>query len=275
MWTLTGFADEISPELDEQLETLVSLDMQYLELRAAWGKNVLDLSDAEIDRVATSLAERGIRVSSIGSPIGKIGIHDDFEAHQSRFKRALWCAERLGAPYIRIFSFFVPENEASLHRSSVLDRLKRLVEMAEEHDVVLVHENEKHIYGDIPERCLDIVESVNSPKLRLVWDPANFVQCGVNSPHDAGYEMLRPYIEYVHIKDALVGSGQNVPAGEGDGEIPKTVAALRDSGFDGFFSIEPHLKEAGTFSGFSGPDLFRKATEAFKGILQEAGVEWR
>lgn len=275
MWTLTGFADEISPDLAQQLDTLESEGMKYLEFRAVWEKNVLKLSDAEVDQVAQSLAARGVKVSSIGSPIGKIKIDDDFNEHLVQFERAIWCAKRLDAPYIRIFSFFVPEGEADQHRGAVMERLRRLADRAGEAGLILLHENEKHIYGDIPERCLDIVETVNSPSLKLAWDAANFVQCGVERPHDVGYDQLRPYIEYVHIKDALNGSGKNVPAGEGDGQIPKTVAALRDSGFDGFFSIEPHLQVAGTFSGFSGPELFKKATQAFKGILTEVGVEWQ
>lgn len=274
MWTLTGFADEISPDLTEQLDTLESEGMRHLEFRAVWGKNVLDLSNEEIERVAKGLAQRGVMVSSIGSPIGKIGIQDNFDDHLTRFERALWCAKVLDAPYIRIFSFFVPAGEAEAHRDEVLRRLRVLAERAEKEGIMLVHENEKEIYGDTPERCLDIVKSVASPNLRLVWDPANFVQCGVRAPHDEGYEMLRPYIEYIHVKDALYETGVNVPAGEGDGQIPTTVAALRDSDFDGFFSMEPHLQVAETFSGFSGPDLFKKATQAFKAILKDAGVEW-
>lgn len=274
MWTLTGFADEISPDLTQQLDTLASEGMRYLEFRAVWGKNVLDLSDDEIARVATELSKRRVKVSSIGSPIGKVGILDNFDDHLARFERAIWCAKALDAPYIRIFSFFVPRGEAAAHRDEVLRRLSELARRAEREGVVLLHENEKEIYGDIPERCLDIAQHVASPNLRLVWDPANFVQCGVQNPHDAGYEALRPYIEYIHVKDAIYGSGKNVPAGEGDGQIRTTIAALRDSGFDGFFSMEPHLEVAETFSGFSGPQLFKRATQAFKAILKEAGVEW-
>ncbi len=274
MWTLTGFADEISPDLDVQLETLAAEGIRYLELRGVWGKNVLKLSDEEVARVKAELDRRGVRVSSIGSPIGKIQITDPFEPHLADFRRALWVAEELGAPFIRIFSFFVPEGQAERYRDEVLARLRAIVAEAQGHPVTLVHENEKHIYGDVPARCRDILESINSPQLRAAWDPANFVQCGVR-PHSEGYELLRPFIAYVHVKDALLASGQVVPAGEGDGQVRDTVAALKASGFDGFFSLEPHLKAAGTFSGFSGPDLFRKAAQAFKRLLAEQGIPWQ
>src|SRR4029079_13775079 len=129
-------------------------------------------------------------------------------------------------------------------------RMGRLVRAAEGADVTLLHENEKEIYGDIPSRCLDILTQITSPILRAAWDPATFVQCGVR-PHTEGYDSLRPFIVYVHIKDALLDSGKVVPAGQGDGQVRETIAALLASGFDGFFALEPHLAAAGTFSGFS------------------------
>lgn len=273
MWRLSAFADEISDDLEVQLDTLDAVGISHIELRGVWGKNVLKLTDEEVDRVKRRLDERGFRVSSIGSPIGKIQITDPFEPHLEEFRRALWCAERLEAPYIRVFSFYVPEGEAAERRGEVMRRMKALVAEAEGKDVTLVHENEKHIYGDVPSRCLDLMETVNSPQLRAVWDPANFVQCGVR-PHTEGYEMLRPFISYVHVKDALLGSGEVVPAGRGDGEVRETIRALRDSGFEGFFSLEPHLMAAGPFSGFSGPELFKTAAKAFQAILHEAGVAW-
>lgn len=274
MWTLTGFADEISPELDEQLSTLQAEGMRSLELRGVWGKNVLSLSDGELSEIKGRLDAVQVGVSSIGSPIGKIPITDPFEPHMASFARALHVAKFMDARYVRIFSFFIPEGEdPGMYREEVLDRMGRLAEAARPLEVTLLHENEKHIYGDVPSRCLDILQSVNSPHLRAAWDPANFVQCGIR-PHTEGYELLRPYIGYAHVKDSLLDSGQVVPAGEGDGQLRETVAALKESGFDGYFSLEPHLASAGPFSGFSGPDLFRKAVGAFKGVLQEQNIQW-
>jgi sugar phosphate isomerase/epimerase len=136
-----------------------------------------------------------------------------------------------------------------------------------------VHENEKHIYGDIPARCLDIVQTVDNEHLQLAWDPANFVQCGVR-PFSEGYELLRPYTTYVQIKDALLADGSVVPAGAGDGEVRETIRALADDGFDGFFSLEPHLAAAGSFGGFSGPDLWREAHRAFTTLLAEESIDF-
>jgi sugar phosphate isomerase/epimerase len=274
MWTLTGFADEISPELDEQLNTLVDESMRYMELRSVWNKNVLDLTDEELEKVKSVASERGIRTSSIGSPIGKVSITETFEPHMERFRRALYAADVMQAPYVRVFSFFIPEGqEPALYRDEVLERMGMLAGEAEDAGVTLLHENEKEIYGDVPSRCLDILAGVGSPALRAAWDAANFVQCGV-MPYKEGYASLRPYVEYMHVKDALSGSDRVVPAGEGDGQLPETLSALRASGFDGFFSLEPHLASAGTYSGFSGPALFRKAAGDFKDLLRRQGIEW-
>jgi sugar phosphate isomerase/epimerase len=175
---------------------------------------------------------------------------------------------------VRIFSFFLrPGADPAAHRDEVIDRMRALARVAEDADLILLHENEKEIYGDVPARCLDVVRSVGSPHLRLAWDPANFVQVGVR-PYTDGYAVLRPHIEYIQIKDALAGDGTVVPAGKGDGEVDRTIRALHHDGFDGFFSLEPHLSAATATGGFSGEELFRTAWQAFTDLLTTQGIEY-
>ncbi len=275
MWTLSGFADEIDDDFEKQCAVLNRLGITHMELRSAWGVNVLDLTAEQVDRAREILGRHDIAVSSIGSPIGKIAIIDDFDEHLARHDVALARAATFAAPYIRVFSFFIPEgDDPDSHRDEVLRRMSALADRATGRDVVLLHENEKDIYGDIPRRCVDIVESVGSPVLRLAWDAANFVQCGVR-PYTDGYAGVRPHLEYVQVKDALLETGEVVPAGAGDGETVETIRALREDGFDGFFSLEPHLQSAGVLGGFSGEDLFAKAHEAFTGILRAEGITYR
>jgi sugar phosphate isomerase/epimerase len=274
MWTLSGFSDEISPDFTEQCEVVTSLGLTHVEVRSAWDVNILDLSADQLDTVQKTLSAYGLKVSSIGSPIGKTGVDDDFPPHLDRMKHAAEVAHLLGAPYIRIFSFFLPAgDDPAEHRGEVIDRMRALVRVAEEADLVLLHENEKAIYGDVPGRCLDLVRSVGSPYLRLAWDPANFVQVGVR-PYTDGYASLRPHVEYVQIKDALAADGTVVPAGQGDGEVAATIRALHHDGFDGFFSLEPHLAAGHATGGFSGPELFRTAWQAFTGLLDTEGIEY-
>jgi sugar phosphate isomerase/epimerase len=275
VWTLSGFADEISADPEQQCAVLRRLGIGYLEMRSAWDTPAPDLTDAQLTELAAVIDGYGMRVSSIGSPIGKIPVDGDFAGHLRRFDRSLHVAALLGAPYLRLFSFYLPAGaDPGRYRDEVLRRMTALVERAAGHDVVLLHENEKQIYGDVPERCADLVESVGSDRLRLAWDPANFVQCGVR-PFTDGYRRLRPYLAYVQVKDALLATGTVCVAGAGDGEWPQTLRALRADGYDGFFSMEPHLAEAGPAGGFSGPDLFATATETFTDLLRAEGIVYR
>ena len=274
MWTLSGFVDEIDDDFAVQCRVAADLGLKYAEVRSAWGINILDLDDDQLQRVRELLAEHGLQVSSIGSPIGKIGIDDDFGPHLERMRHAAEVAQFLNAPYVRLFSFFIPEGEdPDSYRDEVLRRMRAIAEVAEQAGVIAVHENEKEIYGDIPRRCLDIVTSVDSPNLKLAWDPANYVQCGVR-PFTEGYADLRPHTVYIQIKDALLADASVVVAGAGDGEVAETIRALQADGFDGFFSLEPHLGEYTAFGALSGPELFTKAHAAFTDILTSEGIAY-
>jgi sugar phosphate isomerase/epimerase len=272
MWTLSGFADEISPDLDEQIALVTELGLKYIEFRTAWDMNVLDLDEDQLRRAKAALDAAGLKVSSIGSPIGKIPITEDNGPHLDRMRHALEVADFFGTRYIRIFSYFIPEGEnPDDYRDEVISRMRALAAIAETTGITLIHENEKEIYGDIPRRCLDIVESVNSPSLKLTWDNANFVQCGVR-PFTEGYQLLAPHVVYLQVKDALFADSTVVPAGEGDGEFRESIRAFAADGFEGFASLEPHLQIGHSLGGFSGPDNWRRAHQAFIKILDEEGI---
>ena len=260
---VSGFADEIAPDLDEQLDVLESLGIDHLDLRGVDETNVLDFSPEQVERVKRELDERGIGVTSIGSPIGKIAVTDDFEPHLERFETAIEMAEAFDTEYIRLFSYYIPEGDDPVdHREEVLRRMQAKVERAEEAGVTLLHENEKDIYGDTPERCRDMLTTVDSPRFRAIFDPANFLEIGT-APYPEGLLDLIEYVEQLHIKDAAFGErGEMVPAGEGDGNLPETIAAFKRRGFIGPASLEPHLTYAGPKSGYSGPEGYELAADA-------------
>jgi sugar phosphate isomerase/epimerase len=274
-FTLSGFADEISPSLDGQLAVLAAESIAYLELRSVWSTNVADLDDAELARFRRALDAAGVRVSAIGSPIGKIGLNAPLGPELDRLRRVADIAAALGTTTVRVFSFFMPPGEPpQRHRQQVIDRMRALTSIAEDRGLVLAHENEKEIYGDRPERCADLIATVGSPALRATFDAANFVQCGVR-PHSEAYGLLRPYLVYVQVKDALAGTGEVVPAGQGDGQVRETLSALGNEGFEGYLSLEPHLALGGRHGGFSGPEGFRRAARALKELLGELSLPWR
>ena len=239
---LSGFSDEIAPELDLQLAAIREWGLSHIELRAADGVNVSDFSTEKGKEVKNKLAGAGVSVSSIGSPIGKIGVEEDFAPHLEKLKRTLEIQKELGAPYLRMFSFYIPQGRAPEDfREEVLDRVGRMVEEAAAWDSVLLHENEKGIYGDNAPRCKELLEAFYGPHFKAVFDFANFVQVGQQTL--PAYELLKPYVEYVHVKDAQWGTGAVVPAGQGDGHVKDILADLTGGGWKGFLSLEPHLTD--------------------------------
>ena len=278
MIRLSAFADEISPDLEEQIAVLSSEKVRFLDLRGVWNTNVLDLSNQQVTRVKETLDAHGIGVAAIGSPIGKVPIDSSFNEHLHLFERAITVAQALQTPYIRIFSFYPPAasdrgavNPAE-YRDEVLRRLREMTARARAAAVILLHENEKDIYGDTITRCVDLLQGINDAHFQAVFDPANFIQCG-QTPYPDAYEAVRPWLRYVHVKDAR-SDGSVVPAGEGVSHWPELLQRLRADGYNGFLSLEPHLALAGQYQGFSGPDLFRRASQALQQMLQAMGWEY-
>ena len=247
---ISGFSDEIASDIITQFKVLNKLGISFFEPRGINGKNISSLSEEEVNGLKETMKEYVIKASSIGSPIGKIKLSDDFSEHFELFKRTVATAKNLGTRYIRIFSFYHDGGEwTEEERAEVLRRLKAMIEYAKENDVVLLHENEKDIYGDIAERCKDLMKELYCDNFKAVFDPANFVQCDTDTR--LAYEELKQYVEYMHIKDALSGSGRVVPAGFGDGNLEFIVKDfIKHHG--GFLSLEPHL---GAFEGLADLEL--------------------
>jgi sugar phosphate isomerase/epimerase len=269
MVKLSGFADEISQDLGEQMDTLASLGVRYFEFRGVWEKNVLDLDQDELARVKAEIDRRGIGVSALGSPLGKAPIDADFHDYKKLVQHAIDVANMMETRYIRMFSFYC--NDLDRDRDEVMRRIQAMVDMAAAGGVTMLHENEKGIYGEQPERCEDLHKTIAGDSFRATFDPANFVQAGVK-PFDDAYPLLKPYIGYFHIKDAIMGQGKVVPAGQGDGQVPELMAAAKGAGYDGFLSLEPHLKVAGHSTGYTGPELFATAVNALRDILDKLAI---
>ena len=275
--TISAFSDEYADSLQEQCEALNGFGISYMEMRGVNGKNVSTLTKDEVKQAKTILNDYGIKVSSIGSPLGKIKVDGDLDGHLETAKRVFETANELGSKNIRMFSFYLPENKTREEsKGEVYDALERLVRLSEEHGVTLCHENEALIYGESPEKCLEILEYFNG-RLKAVLDMGNFVLDGYN-PMNA-YKLLEKNIEYFHIKDALY-AGAIVPAGKGEAQIKEILDDYKVNGAkDTFITLEPHLQ---TFSGlnalvgktFENPykyenqkAAFTDAVEKLKGLL--------
>jgi sugar phosphate isomerase/epimerase len=271
---LAAFADEISPGLDEQIRVCRANGVTHFELRGVYGKNVLDFDPPLRKEIKDKLAANGMGVVSIGSPIGKVAIDQPWQPHFDRFKIAVELAEFFGAPLIRLFSYYPAGGEGKgsqdAMRDEVMRRFRQKVEYVQDRPVTLVHENEKGIYGDVGRRCVDLMQTINSPRLRSAFDFANFVQSGEDP--QSNWPALKPYTAHIHIKDARRSDGGVVPAGKGDGHLAPILQDAYASGYRGFLSLEPHLKVAGHSHGETGPELFKTAADALKELCRGIGV---
>ena len=234
---ISAFADETSDDLQHQIEALKRNGLRCIEPRNANG-NFIKKTDEEMEALAEQLKSAGISVPSLGSPIGKFKIDDDFEIHLADFRRALHACKVLGTNRMRIFSFFVPQDRLAECRGEVMRRMKVLLEMAKEAGVILCHENEARIYGQNPSEVRDLLTTL--PDLRGIFDAANFVREG-QDPIE-GIEATLPSLEYLHIKDARFEDRAIVPCGMGDGQYPEILRRV-DELTDGtvVLTVEPHL----------------------------------
>ena len=264
---LSAFADEYSADFTEQLEGMRSFGIDYVEMRGVDGKNVSTLTKDEVKEARRKLAFYGMGVSAIGSPIGKVQLDGDLDAHLEMSKCVFETANELGAKYVRMFSFYAPEGESILaYKDKAFSELGKLADLAKSHGVVLCHENEAKIYGDVPARCREIYDFFGG-EIKTVFDMGNYVLEGVK-PYTEGYGLLRDTIAYFHIKDALSACAI-VPPGCGEADIKEILASHQKySDKDFFVSIEPHLQ---LFSGlnalvgrkFDNPYKYHDAKEAF------------
>ena len=264
---LSAFADEYADSFDEQLRALTQFGIGNIEIRHVNGKNISVLSKKEVKEAKKKMDAVGIQASAIASPIGKIRLDDDMNAHLETAKHIFESANIMDTKLVRIFSFYAPDGKNITDmRNEVVASLEKLVVLAREYGVTLCHENEAKIYGDIPSRCREILDHFDG-ELKCVFDMGNFVLEGVD-PYPDAYELLKKDIAYFHIKDALA-EGAIVPAGKGTAHIREILEAHRAYAKKDFFvSVEPHLQ---TFSGlnalvgrsFKNPYQYSDAKSAF------------
>ena len=272
MIRLSAFSDEAGKELDAQIAALHRNNIRLTELRSVGKKNVKDLTLDEAREIASTLAENGIALSALGSPMGKVDITVDFDEYEKDVRHMCELANALGTDRIRMFSF----RKSYDARDQVIEYLRRMVAIAREYGVTLCHENEKKIYGDTVERVLDIKENVEG--LAFVYDPANFLQC--DELPDKTLPALHGISTYFHIKDVVYETGELVPAGYGDGQIERLVRMIEG---DTILTLEPHLKLFGSYKDIDGEEMkhrfrfdtndeaFDAAVSALKKILTENG----
>ena len=261
-WSLSAFADEIDADLDVQFENLKENDISLVDMRSAYGRNVMALTDYEANGYRLKASEYGVFINCVGSPVNKVVMADSpAEGELEKLSRAIEIAKIVGTNRIRIFA---PEGDDF---DAVCAWMEPQFNLAAKHNVVLMHENDAKYFGAFPDQAKKLLDRFASPNFRFAFDFANTVQIGFRAMED-WFPWLLPHLETVHIKDAREDK-KVVPAGEGVGQVPETLAWLKGQSWNGVLSIEPHLQFAGDRGGFSGIESFKIATDAIKGILQK------
>lgn len=276
---LAAFADEAKSSLDGQIQAMARNNISLLEMRGVDGVNCADLTLSRGKEIHRKLADHGISIWALGSPYGKTDIQEDFTPQLEKFKASLALCAETGIRRIRMFSFYLPKGEdPELYLEEVLSRLEEMIILAEDAGVLLCHENEKGIYGDVPARCLTLHKTFGK-RLGGVFDPANFLLEG--EAIKPAFERLSPYVDYLHVKDARMAAGDIVPAGKGDGQWPFLLDALAGREETVTLTIEPHLRVfeglaalgqggtsgVGEYAYPSGDDAFDAACEAISALL--------
>lgn len=276
MAIISAFADEIDPKLEIQMDVCQSHGIRHIDLRSIDSVNVSKFTDKQAKDYRKQMNGRGFSVPCIGSPLGKIRIDEDLPAHLDLTKRCCELARMYDAPYVRIFSFYGPQGgQIADHRGKVMEMLNAMAEIAADADVILLHENEKAIYGAKPEGVKDIFATIRSPHFQGIFDPANFLEENV-TPLEAWKDGLAELTQYFHIKDKVkVEDHTCVPAGEGSGRVGEILADAKARGYDGYLTLEPHMQQAGQFAGFTGPERFDRAVAGLKKICEQIGMNWQ
>ena len=283
-FVLSAFADEAGETLEEQIAALKRNNIRYIEIRGVNGANICHTPLETVMKYKEQLDTAGIKVETIGSPVGKVELTSDYNAHLAMFLHTLSVAKILGASRIRMFSIFMPEGkDPADYKQLVMERMQEMIDIAAGTGITLYHENEKDIYGDNEERVMELMDAFEG-KMKFIFDPANFVQCGCDPL--LVYPKLRDRVAYFHMKDARADTHAVVPVGKGNGGIPQILADFAKDHDNIMLTIEPHLKSfAGLQDEVSMQDsqevIYKDNNEAFdvavaalKAVLDDAGLSY-
>ncbi len=267
--SLTGFIDEVSPNLEEQIAAAKNLGLNGIEVRSVWDKNVTVLSPEELREVRRQTEGAGLAVSGVGSPVNKVPMMEHHRAEENeKLKKSIEAAHHLGTNRVRIFSPSAGDQARQYDLRWILDWMRPQAEMAKVAGITLIHENDSRFYGAFPEGAQGILAELGGPHFKHVFDFSNSVMIGLD-PLTQWLPWLLPHLESLHIKDFNRSSLKIVAAGEGDSRMPECFRYLASHGWKGAVTLEPHLAYAGGNGGFSGEELFGHAVAALRKILDQ------
>jgi 3-dehydroshikimate dehydratase len=269
-YLLSGFGDEISTDIAFMMDGLFQAGVRNVDFRSTANVSVVDLEDWQIDKINRELSNRKFRITCVSSPVGMISIAEPFEVDLVRLEKAIKAAKVFKTRFISVCSYYPPEGKDPMDlREEVIKRMMEMAQIAQKNDIVLLHENYPRTYGDNAQRCLDVLQTVNNPNLRAVFDFGNFVMAG-EDPWTA-WHALKPFVRYFHVKDCSAEAAEVVPPGFGDGVIQFILKDFKDGGGKAILAIEPQMEESSQYKQYSAPDRFKICADSLREILKRIG----
>lgn len=243
---LTGLADECAPGIDEQIAMHKELGWNSIELRNVGGINICEMDDDRFEEVYRTMQDAHMRAACFASAIANWArsINTPFEKDEKDLLRSIPRMRKLGTNFIRIMSYQNDGASESEWKKEAIARLTRLTRIAEDNDVVLVLENCDGWASTSPEHFVETVQTINSKAFRVVFDTGNpIAHLGTTEETWDWYRAALPYIVHFHIKDCKLIEGKPVHQfpGQGDSDVRNIITDLLKSGYEGMFSIEPHI----------------------------------
>lgn len=264
MFKMGVITDEISSNLSKAVEVAKDLNLECVELRGIWGKNVKDLTDSDVGKIRNLVQAADMEVACIASPFFKCHITNDEEIreHLQFLPRLVEIAKSLDTNLVRIFAFW-RAGTLEQYWSQVIERLREAVDICSSEGVILALENEHATLIGTGLEVRRIVETINSRSLRITWDPGNAF-CAGEIPYPNGYREARAHMVHMHVKDALLDASTKkcrfVTVGKGEIDYERQFRALLDDQYEGCVSIETHYQLPG--------DEGKSTRETFEGICK-------
>ncbi|MCK5843869.1 MAG: sugar phosphate isomerase/epimerase [Victivallales bacterium] len=250
----TGFADEAGKDFDIQIKATKELGWSNIETRALMGGNLASITDEEFETVCAKLDEAGVKFNCFGSGVGNwaTSIEEPPNASYEELRKAIPRMRKLGIKMARVMSFPVKDtSKFEEFADEAITRMKTIAKIAEDGGILALVENCAGWATGSPDHMVRTMEAVNSPAMKVVFDTGNPVfdpDVRTPQPHKMQnawefYQAVKPWIEYVHIKDGVFKDGKQkfTFAGEGDGQVRRIVKDLLANGYDGGISMEPHM----------------------------------
>jgi sugar phosphate isomerase/epimerase len=272
MFKLGVITDEISPDVSRAVKVAKELNLECVELRFIWDKNVKDLTDNEIRKIRGIVRAADMKISCISSPFFKCNITDEKEVqeHLRFLPRVIEIARSFDTDLVRVFSFW---KTGTLNQfwNTIVERLKEAIDICKSEEITLALENEYGTFIGKGDETRRIIETIDSEKLRINWDPGNAL-CAGDIPYPNGYLEARDYMVHMHVKDAVIDPATRKPTfvavGKGEIDYVGQFRALIDDGYEGCVSIETHYQLDG-----SGEKSTRETCEGIREILRKLNIK--